>query len=725
MASSRHVFLLVVGLWGVLGAVGAGCSSDSAPDGGAGRSGTAGPASDTAADRPVAVGRAVSTPDSARYVGDAACASCHADVAAAYRSTGHGQSVSAFDPSTAPEQLADPPTVHHEKSDLSYEPFVRDGVLYQREFRRGPEGDTVHQRVHRVDLVIGSGNATRSYMTAVNGYYTEMPLTWYSEQERWAMSPGYEGENGRFGRPINGECMSCHTGRPERSRFTQNHYPEVPENISCERCHGPGETHVRRQRARKESGAAATDTALAIVTPTDLPREEQLSVCQQCHLAGVTVFGPGESPGTFRPGEPLRANRTVYVPQKQLEDPNWVGIDSHPIRLARSACFESSAMTCSTCHDAHEPASATTTAEYNTTCRSCHGGERSPEPVCARPGPPSDRPLSREEAMTGNCVNCHMQKGGTSNVPHVTFTDHWIRRRPEPRDSSSRVSALSSTEALDLVPLRRMIALDGSTPPPSNRANVEATIAYFRFYERMHRHPEYIHRAISRGRKSRFPDADPDGRIALARALSEADSVGAAAAVLRPAARSTDDAWVHYWRGAMAESQGRIPAAIEAYRRALRLQPRMLEAQVQLAGALFRAGRLGAAQAQLQTVVDYNPVYSARSWFNLGVIRLENGRTAPARDAFGQALRVDPDLVQAHMQLGRLASKENRYEAAADHFRRALAADSTHAEAYGSLGIISLQRNRPAWARRLFRKVLELDPDNTAARRLLEKLSPE
>jgi len=108
----------------------------------------------------VAARRAVSTPDSGRYVGDAACASCHADVAAAYRSTGHGQSVSAFDSSTVPEQLSDPPTVHHENSNLSYEPFVRDGALYQWEFRRGPEGDTVHQRVHRVGLVIGSGNAT-------------------------------------------------------------------------------------------------------------------------------------------------------------------------------------------------------------------------------------------------------------------------------------------------------------------------------------------------------------------------------------------------------------------------------------------------------------------------------------------------------------------------------------------------------------------------------------
>ncbi|MEF8940208.1 MAG: tetratricopeptide repeat protein, partial [Salinivenus sp.] len=625
----------------------AGCSSDAPPG-----SSTAG-ADTTAARSPVGSGAAVSVPDSARYVGDAPCESCHADVAASYQKTGHGRSVSSFDPSTAPEQFAGGPTVHHEKSNFSYEPFVRDSALYQREFRRGPEGDTVHQRVHRVDLVIGSGNATRSYMMAVNGYYTEMPLTWYADQKRWDMSPGYEGENGRFGRPINRECMTCHSGRPERTQFTQNHYPEVPEPITCERCHGPGETHVQRRRAEEQTETSSTGEDLAIVTPTDLPREEQLSVCQQCHLAGVTVFKPGETPSTFRPGEPLRENRTVYVPDKQLKDPNWVGIDSHPIRLARSGCFENSDMTCATCHDAHEPAAATTTAEYNATCTSCHGGERSAEPVCARTGP-AGRPVSREEAMTGNCVDCHMQKGGTSNVPHVTFTDHWIRRRPAPRDSSSRVSALSSSEPLDLVPLRRMVALDGSSPSPGSRADVEATVAYFRFYERMHRHPEYIDRAIARGRTSSFPSADADGPIALARALSEADSTGAAAAVMQTAARSTGDAWAHYWHGAMNEGRGRTQAAIASYRRALRLQPRMLEAQVQLAGALFRAGQLGAAEAQLQTVVDYNPVYSAQSWFNLGVIRLKDGRSASARDAFAEAIRVDPDLVQGHMQLGRL-----------------------------------------------------------------------
>jgi Tfp pilus assembly protein PilF len=706
MPFSRYTALVLGGLlFG--GFVVAGCSSD-APSGSAEGAGDARRAT-----------AAVSVPDSAEYVGDASCASCHPDVADAYDQTGHGRSVSSFDSTTAPEQFAGGPTVHHEKSNLSYEPFVRNGALYQREFRLNAEGDTLHQRVHRADLVVGSGNATRSYMMAVNGYYTEMPVTWYADRQTWDMSPGYEGENARFDRQINDECMSCHTARPERSRFTQNHYPEVPEPISCERCHGPGETHVQRQRAEAPSGSgSSTDRTPAIVTPTDLPREEQLSVCQQCHLAGIAVFRPGEDPGTFRPGEPLRANRTVYVPGKQLEDPDWVGIDSHPIRLARSACFENSGMTCATCHDAHEPASATTTAEYNTTCKSCHGGERAAEPVCARP-----EVDTREEATTGNCVSCHMQKGGTSNVPHVTFTDHWIRRDPEPRDSSSHVSDLIGAEPLDLVPLRRMVALDGSNPPSGNRANVEATVAYFRFYERMHRHPEYIHRAIDHGRRSRFPAARADGPIALARALSEADSGRAAAEVMRTAVQSTDDAWAHYWRGAMAEAQGQVSTAIQAYRTALRRQPKMLEAQVQLAGALFRAGRLEPARTRLRAIVDTNPVYSARPWFNLGVIRLRSDETGAARTAFREAVRVDPDLVQGHMQLGRLASEDGRSEAAVGHFRRAIAADSSHAEAYGSLGIVYLRTNRPVRARQMFERVLELDPDNEAARRILRKLS--
>lgn len=688
-------------LLGILLGIGAGCSSDLSSE-----------ELPLSAEAPVET--AVSVPDSAEYVGTEACASCHSEIAASYGNTGHGQSLSEFDPATAPEQFDGGTAVPHEATNLTYEAFIRRDTLYQREFRRGPDGKLVHERVHPASQVIGSGNATRSYLMEVNGYLTEMPLTWYADQERWDMSPGYEHSNDRFGRKVNLQCMSCHSGRPERSSFTQNHYPETPGAITCERCHGPGETHVQRQRESENS--KTTDPS--IITPTSLPREEELSVCQQCHLAGISVFEPGEDPMTFRPGQPLRSNRTVYVPKKQLTDPDWVGIDSHPIRLARSACFEDSEMTCSTCHDAHTPASATTTEEYNTTCRSCHGGDRSKQPVCTRDVAP-------EKVMTGNCISCHMQKGGTSDVPHVTFTDHWIRERPTPpNDPAAGRSSFDTTGALQLASLRRMEALDGARSPPRG-ADVKATVAYFRFYETMHRHPEYIDRAIDYGRQGEFADASAEGEIALARALAEADSVNAAARVMeRASQKRPDDAWVLYWRGAMEEARGRTNQAIRAYRSAVERQPKLLEAQVQLAGALFRAGRLDAAETRLERVVHLNPVSSSQSWFNLGLVRLQNAQTSEGRTAFRRAVRLNPDLVEGHMQLGRLASKANQTTKAIEHFRRAIAADSSHAEAYGSLGIMYVRTNQLDRARRMFERVLELDPQNKAARRLLRKLSP-
>ena len=638
--------------------------------------------------------------DSATYVGDQACQSCHAEASAQHRQTGHGRSLSRFDPATAPERFDGETVVHNAPSNLYYEALVRDGQLIQREFRTGPDGEIVHEQSFAADYVIGSGNATRSYLMDVNGYLTEMPLTWYTEREVWAMSPGYEESNDRFNRQINVSCMTCHTGRPEHTPFTQNHYTDVPLGITCERCHGPGGEHV----AARESGAAPEGEDPTIVNPADLPRRQQLAVCQQCHLAGITIFEPGEDPTTFRPGQFLHTNRTVLVPDKQLTDPDWVGIDSHPIRLARSACFKQSAMTCTTCHDAHVPADELTMDDYDASCQGCHASTL------------TDDHASVPDAATGSCTTCHMAQGGTSDVPHVTFTDHWIRTRPgPPRDPSAGRPSFDTPEPLNLSALRRLDRLTGDPPD-----GTEATIGYFRFFETMHRQPDYIRRA----RAPDLPaDAPSEAFIARARALAEQDNYEAAAQVMDSAvARHPGDAWAHYWQGAIAEARSRTDEALAAYREAIRIQPRLIEAQTKGAGVLVRTGRLAEARDRLQTVVELDPVHQPRAWFNLGLIRAQTGDVGGARDAFNQAATLDPDLVPAHIQLGTLYLRAELFEDAIPHFRNAVVADSTNPSAVGSLGMAHLQLGHTARARRLFERVLELDPDNQGARQLLERL---
>ena len=177
--------------------------------------------------------------------------------------------ITVFDPETAPERFgADGASPQVCADDgYCYTAFVRGDTLYQRETRPDTPG---WERVYAASHVVGSGNATRSYLMTVGdadstaAYVTEMPLTWYVERSIWDLSPGYRDGNARFDRPITLDCLTCHNARPAHET-SQNFYTDVPLGISCERCHGPGSAHV----AAFESGGEPTDTR--IVNPAALP----------------------------------------------------------------------------------------------------------------------------------------------------------------------------------------------------------------------------------------------------------------------------------------------------------------------------------------------------------------------------------------------------------------------------------------------------------------------
>jgi tetratricopeptide (TPR) repeat protein len=214
-----------------------------------------------------------------------------------------------------------------------------------------------------------------------------------------------------------------------------------------------------------------------------------------------------------------------------------------------------------------------------------------------------------------------------------------------------------------------------------------------------------------------------EARIALARALVTMDSVDAALGVLRAAeARYPDEAWVVFWLGTIQLERGSVAAGIDALRKAVSREPHFMEAQVKLGEALVRAGRLDEARLQLERVVELDPLHQPQSWYNLGLMYLQQGSGSPALVAFQEAARLDPDLVDAHNQLGTAYLQHRRLDEAERAFRSAIAAGEDNPAGYGSLALVFLQRGETTRARQLLETVLRLDPTNQTARALINQL---
>lgn len=355
------------------------------------------------------VRRTVSTlPPRAARADNSACADCHPDQAESFAKTGMGRSLA---------KLPGPPVIEdfsqaektHGPTGLIYRAYRdAEGRYWQEE--RHPS----HPSVRRIEAthIIGSGNHTRSYLGLIDGELVQLPLTWYSERKIWDFSPGYGGANmPRFSRRVEAPCLFCHNGLTPlaEGRSATYQWPLV-EGIGCDRCHGDGQAHVTARLAGKGPPPGQRDDS--IFNPKHHSAQRQLQVCQQCHLqADASVVHPGHRWDAYDPRLPLDAYMSVFI---KAGDDSF-SIASHGRRLAQSKCAtQSDQLTCTTCHNPHDTA---TEATYRAACQSCHGGEKG----CSDPA---------GKAPEARCHTCHMRAGGTSDVPHVEFTDHFIRRRP-------------------------------------------------------------------------------------------------------------------------------------------------------------------------------------------------------------------------------------------------------------------------------------------------------
>jgi Cytochrome c554 and c-prime len=364
-----------------------------------------------------------------KYAGDPACLSCHRDQGTSYVHTSHHLTsqpankdsiLGSFHEGSNVLMIADPAAAS-DNPGLYFKMEARANGFYQTAVAGWP--GQLQKRSERMDVVIGSGVRGQSYLYWHGDRLYELPVSYWSDGGRWINSPGFKDGTMSFSRAVIPRCLECH------ATFIQARSPDPLSNqyepaslvtgIACERCHGPGEAHIALHQAKKT--AAASDLAPeAILNPASFSRDRQVDLCALCHngirseeLVPAFSYTPGKPLDAYlHPAEgDLAAHPDVHG--------NQVGL------LQKSRCYVSSPnMSCSTCHDVHQPERAA--AAYSDRCLTCHRVES-----CGMS-------KTMGHKIAENCIDCHMPVESTNAIASETagqvirpkMRNHWIKVYP-------------------------------------------------------------------------------------------------------------------------------------------------------------------------------------------------------------------------------------------------------------------------------------------------------
>lgn len=583
--------------------------------------------------------------DSVKYVGMQQCRSCHADIYNTFIETGMGKSFDLASKQKSSADFSKHHVVYDKFKNLYYHPFWKNNNMFILEYRMNDK-DTNYKRIEKVDYVIGSGQHTNSHLMNINGYLYQMPLTWYAQEKKWDLPPGFEnGNNSRFSRTIEFECMSCHNGFPSVTDFTANKFTSIPNGIDCERCHGPGELHLKEKLA-----GHLVDTAqeidYTIVNPKKLPWERQIDVCQRCHLQGNAILKEGKTFKDFKPGMVLSDFWEVYMPKYKGQNDEFI-MASHAQRLQLSKCFtesnkqnktagknfETLNLTCITCHNPHISVKKTGTQIFNNACIKCHSNSN--QTLCSE---------TEKNRMVNNndCSNCHMPRSGTIDIPHVTVHDHWIKK-PAKAVKQNEIDKVKEFAGLYCI----------NNQETTELSKVKALINYV---EKFNGQKEVLEQAKTYFKADDNQQNWLDAQVQLHYLQNDYDAIIAKASFINIDEQKS--AWMCYRVGQAFQAKNDFVRAELFFQKAVSLSPQSIDFIDKLAQAKIMLNKLEEVILLLNNNLVKNPKQEG-SLVNLGFAYLRQNDLALAKTNYNMALALNPDNEQALLNLAAVYNLEN------------------------------------------------------------------
>jgi len=265
-----------------------------------------------------------------------------------------------------------------------------------------------------------------------------------------------------------------------------------------------------------------------------------------------------------------------------------------------------------------------------------------------------------------------MPKHAVDDVPHSSFTDHWIR---VVRDASEFERTRSEEGEVELTPY---FARDEK----SHEGQIYRGVAYFILGK-------------TRGDTSLVAK----GVEMLGNTLTESDTLG--------------DAW--YQLGYGLVNLRRFEEAVSPLERSVRLGPDVPERLNTLALLYERLRRPSRKiDGLFRHALDVQPEEAAIR-VNYGRFLETLGKETEAAEQYRRALADQPSLATAHYNLGTLVARQGEVEEGQKELAEAIHLDPDYVDAYGNLAVVLATQGRDSEALVYFRRAVEAAPDDPVA----------
>ncbi len=164
--------------------------------------------------------------------------------------------------------------------------------------------------------------------------------------------------------------------------------------------------------------------------------------------------------------------------------------------------------------------------------------------------------------------------------------------------------------------------------------------------------------------------------------------------------------------GMELEKQGRLEESVAAHKKALEIDPKLVQAHVNLIALYGRLGQFDRSEEHYKVAVQLDPG-SAESYYDYGVLLVGAEKYAQAETAFRKTLEIDPLHAGAHTNLGFLREREGRSPDAAAEYRKAVESTPNSRQAHFNLGRILVNQQKYADGIEELRKTLEPQDEDT------------